>query len=101
MRLYGRHLANTLLLRHGCIHAEVLEDVQRFRDNGYSASKAAKLAIGKNKHILKSKLIRLFLSRKKKIAIEVGNVKIDVISIFKGEVSRVVFVNSSCCCAGF
>ena len=54
VRLYRRHLANTLLLRNGCIHAEVLEDVQRFRDNGYSAGKAAKLAIGKNKHILKT-----------------------------------------------
>ena len=54
VRPYRRHLTNTLLLRNGCIHAEVLEDVQRFRDNGYSAGKAAKLAIGKNKHILKT-----------------------------------------------
>ena len=28
--------------------------MQRFRDNGYSASIAAKLAVGKNKHILKT-----------------------------------------------
>ena len=37
----------------------------------------------KNKHILKSKLIRLFLSRKKKIAIEVGNVKISYLDLVK------------------
>ena len=52
LSLYKIYLENTLLLQNGSVHADVQDDLLRFWDNGFTASRAAKMAANKHSDII-------------------------------------------------
>ena len=52
LSLYKIYLENTLLLQNGSVHADVQDDLFRFWDNGFTASRAAKMAANKHSDII-------------------------------------------------
>ena len=49
LALYRNYLTNALLLQNGSVHGDVQDDLLNFWDKGFTAYKAAKLAVNKNK----------------------------------------------------
>ena len=49
LTLYRNYLANSLLLQNGSVHSDVQDDLLNFWDKGFTAYKAAKMAVNKHK----------------------------------------------------